>query len=420
MEAAQPQNQEISQSPMDMNPNEAVTESGTEKVVNDERLSWDDLEKIESNAEKKEAETKKEAKKTERATTKEAKEPKEDTKETKDTDQTDQELKKEITKATFSKKGFKVNLGKDKGTVDIPPDTIFSIKSDGEVKEMPLQEIINRASGDVAVETRLNQVSEMDKGIRQAGEKLRQHAVDTIETIKADPIAGLEMIAQIAGDENPQEFASLFFGKLQEMASQIVGMSEAEQRAYMAEMKLKSRDTRDQLSRQREERQYQTQQQMQQTQQIMQKYGMTQQDWFDSKQELVNNGMPENEITPDAIVRQNAEYNVFNMIKEGVPELYAKRHDPKMGEILQESFEDLTDLYVSGDTDKEGLIELVRETLSPFLEEKPEEKVDEDVRKLNEKLENESQTRLAKADNSDPTKVRSEKMHELTDAIWSI
>lgn len=416
-----------------INPNEEVTEASDSKVIGDEQLSWDDLDKIEANAEKKAAAEEK-AKKADVSETGKGKKGKEKAesgdpkKAEQDQDVDEKEGKSDVDqepqglKATFNnkRKTFEIDLGGDKGKVELPRDTEFTVKSDGEIKTVPLRELIDSYSGEVAVKERLGKISEMDRGIRASGEALRRTALDTIETIKADPIAGLSMIAQIAGDENPDQFANQFFTKIQEMASEMIGKSPAEQEAAMLRMQLQSRDTRDSLAKQREERFQQEQMSRKQTEEIMEKHGMTAQDWYDSKYELQENGVPADQIDSRMIVEHNAKVNVRDIIRDGVPELYQRMHEPEIEEILEDAFEELTGLYISGDNNKQELTELLRDTLSPFLEEKPKAKVSENVKRLNEKLDRDSRTRMSENDNSDPLRARKERFQNIEDSIWSM
>lgn len=188
---------------------------------------------------------------------------------------------------------YAVAKSKDGKTYKVPKDAIIEVKVDGKIESLPLQEIMNRASG----------ASNLDKKYREYAEKEKAHVekVRAFEKQAEEANDNLKMIMNIAQNGTPEDLAQyygLLTGQepskiLQDLlertisyADQFSQMTDRERDLYNENRKFKFQQ---ELVKMKQGREAQTQaltQEKAEVEQALKDRGLTMEDFFQTAHEI--------------------------------------------------------------------------------------------------------------------------------------
>lgn len=101
-----------------------------------------------------------------------------------------------------------INVKSGDEELSLSPETLVPVKIDGKIQELPLQEVINKASGEVAVETRFNKLNQEKKKFEQEKSIVNQYLESIIESANSGEASKvLNLTAQLC-NQDPVEFES--------------------------------------------------------------------------------------------------------------------------------------------------------------------------------------------------------------------
>jgi hypothetical protein len=256
----------------------------------------------------------------------EVKEKKEDKKEEKKEEEDDKEEIKEEVKEGEDKKGKKLKVKVGDELFGLEPDATIKVKVDGKNQEVTVQELINNYSGKVAYDTKFNEIGTQKKEVEQKFKQLEQtksviksQIEPIIEIIKdgtRDPYEAVMHIVDMVGGDPYTIFRRSLESRLGELEN-LLDMSEVERKNYFLEKQneflLKSTEKRT--------KSYESEQKLNQyaaqVDQIRQAYGVSEDQFVNALDELVELGFKESDIKDEFI----AEWAAIKPYKSEVEEL---------------------------------------------------------------------------------------------------
>ena len=128
---------------------------------------------------------------------------------------------------------FKVKNGHDE--VSLRADTAVPVKIDGQVHEIPLQEVINGYSGQSSLQRQYQEFKEAESKYVADKETVDSTLGEIFSTAEADPTAALFKLAEYQGLD-PVKFQMNLMNSLSEQAEKWNNMSESEQLAYETQL----------------------------------------------------------------------------------------------------------------------------------------------------------------------------------------
>lgn len=142
----------------------------------------------------------------------------------------------EVQKPTANKKdGKKIRFQKDEQIWDIDEDAIAEIKADKSTRSLSAREMRDKASGEIAIENRMREVSEKKKEQDAFIRKFTQ-------TAKSDPIKALEQMIEFVSQADPDINFNKYVNSLIQQSETLANMSDAEKKNWDLERKLKEKE----------------------------------------------------------------------------------------------------------------------------------------------------------------------------------
>lgn len=241
--------------------------------------------------------------------TEDKKEKKEEKKEEKEEEDSEEEVKEEA-KEGEEKKGKKLKVKVGDELFGLEPDATVKVKVDGKNQEVTMQELINNYSGKVAYDTKFNEIGTQKKEIEGKFKQLEQtksiiksQIEPIIEIIKdgtRDPYEAVMHIVDMVGGDPYTIFRRSLESRLGELEN-LLDMSDVERKNYFLEKQneflLKSTEKRT--------KSYESEQKLNQyaaqVDQIRQAYGVSEDQFVDALDELVELGFDEKEVKDEFI-----------------------------------------------------------------------------------------------------------------------
>lgn len=144
------------------------------------------------------------------------------------TEEVKAEAEAESQEETEKPKNKKIKFKAGENKYDLPPTATVKIPVDGEEVEMSLQDVINKASGNVAVEKRFTELDKERKAYIEDKEATERELTEILTRLQADdPIDALVYMGELAG-YNPLEFRKSIEDKFFNSFKQYAEMDETE------------------------------------------------------------------------------------------------------------------------------------------------------------------------------------------------
>ena len=195
-------------------------------------------------------------------------------------------------------------------------DGVFKVKVDGEEVEVTLQDLKNSFSGHKAVEKRFAEFSrekrkfnrEMEKANQELNavkEDLANH-LNTITTILDDPrknpLEALYYLVDLKGG-NVVEYEKKLMSNLGELFEQFSEMDEVEKELFWTKKEKDFLQRRKETNYSRSEQEQANRNSQAQLEELWETHGVTEDDFYDARDELVEMGYDVNEIKPENVVK---------------------------------------------------------------------------------------------------------------------
>ena len=275
-------------------------------------------------------------------------------------------------------KKLKVRIGEELYSLDSSAQ--IPVKIDGKKTEVPLQELINKYSGNVKIESTLNELAIEKKTLTREKEVLQSEKSELIRRFKpiidkvkdptADPFEALELLVDVVGADSYDIYKRSLEARLDEIVN-LGSMTEAEQKAYFLEKQnqrlLKQNEKRSESEKQALE----SKQLRAQVDQIRQTYKVSEEQYseaFDELTQLVGQGKFSYEDVADFASIKPIYPEVSNMLEPYRDEI----DDSELPSVVADFSRSLRD----GKITKQQLEKVIKETFG----------VPEVVKELNTKL----------------------------------
>jgi hypothetical protein len=332
-------------------------------------------------------ETKKEAKKEEK---KEEKEEEEEEEEEKEPLEAKEDEEKEEKK---SGKSLRMRMGNELFNID--SEATFKVKVDGDVVDVPVQELINNYSGKTAWDKKFTELGKEKKnlefeksGLTRQKETLAAHLNNALEPLKnpeKNPLDSLLYLVEMSGQDPYNAYRRMMEANLDELG-QLLDMSETERELYFHKKKdeLYSNVAKKRQEKYQEEETFN--QALQKVDSLRQTYKVSEEQFVDASEELESiykaSGLDVNNITHESIVDYASLKPHIEVVKELVEPYEDNISEGKYGDVVA----DLSRYLRDGKVDKETIKQILARNFS----------VDEDVKELNTKVYAKEQKKPAK------------------------
>lgn len=300
--------------------NSQVQNSGLDTFDNDQVILPDTMDEGNNQEESNEQEAKEVKRETESLEDQEAtdegeQEPKDAKSEEEGTDspsETNEQTKETDTGADESRKTIRLKSGDDK--FDIPEDATVPVKVKGRKEFVSIQELRDNFSGKKVwseeIETAKVKQVELEKqkeSFEYAREDTRNHfrkigsmLHDAFENPEADPLAAMKYLVELGG-RNVLDFEKRMMDHYGKLALHFSEMDETEQELHWTRRENELlRNNQTAQSKQVEERKAQ-EQRNQQLAQIREKYGVSEEEYRATEEELEDLGYSLDEVTPEQV-----------------------------------------------------------------------------------------------------------------------
>jgi hypothetical protein len=280
-------------------------------------------------------------------------------------------------------KKLRMRMGDDLYNVD--SEASFKVKVDGEMVDVPLQELINNYSGKTAWDKKFTELGKEKKSLEfdkktltQQKESLQNHLKYALEPLKnpeKNPLDSLLYLVELSGEDPYNAYRRIMEANLEELGS-LLDMSETERELYFHK---KKDELHDNVARKRQEKVQKEEafnQVLKKVDSLRQTYKVTEEQFVDASEELegiyTSSGLDVNDITDEAIVDYASLKPHIEVVKQLVEPYEANISDGKYGDVVAELSRYLRD----GKADKATIEQLLKRNFS----------VEEEVKELNTKL----------------------------------
>lgn len=251
---------------------------------------------------------------------------------------------------------FKLKNGKDE--VELRSDTIIPVKVDGIERDMPFEEVVRRASGDVAVETRFNQLHQERQIFEEDKRVIDDFVKDVYESALDNPIQGLLKAVEKAGMD-PIQYELNLMEEMAKRGEQWASMTDEQREAYVLRRENEKYKAQQEMQQQSMAQNQQVQQMETQVEQLKQQHGIEHQEFVEGYQELLvewKQGNIPGEITPELV----ADY-VLDQRKIGTATEILEGIDQNLGQDSSAIQQVVELMYRYPQLDSEDIKDLVKE-----------------------------------------------------------
>lgn len=280
-------------------------------------------------------------------------------------------------------KKLRLRMGSELFNVD--SDATFKVKVDGELADVPVQELINNYAGKTAWDKKFTEIGkekktlELEKStIQREKEVLKSHVSNALAPLKdpnKNPMDSLLYMVEMSGEDPYTAYRRMIESNLDELTN-LMDMTETERELYFHK---KKDELHSSVARKRQEA-YQKEtsfnQAVQKVDQLRQSFNVSEDDFVDSSEELEaiykDAGLDVNSITEETIVDYASLRPHISKVKELIAPYEANISDAKYGEVVSSLAKYLRDKKADENTVKEIL--------------KRNYSVEEDVKELNTKV----------------------------------
>lgn len=280
-------------------------------------------------------------------------------------------------------KKLRMRMGDELYNVD--SDASVKVKVDGELTDVPLQELINNFSGKTAWDKKFTELGKEKKSleieksqIMSQKQELSEHVKKAIAPLKdpnGNPLDSLMYLVEMSGEDPYTAYRRIMESNLEEI-SNLMDMTETERELHFHK---KKDELHSSIARKRQEAQQKEQafnQVVQKVDQLRQSFNVSEDDFVDASEELERIYSEANldvkGITEESIVDYASLRPHITTVKELVAPYEDNISEQKYGEVVATLSRHLRD----GKTDVETVKQILKRNYS----------VEEDVKDLNTKI----------------------------------
>jgi hypothetical protein len=304
-------------------------------------------------------------------------------KESEEDEEKSEEDKEKEEKAKKDSKKLRMRMGNELFNVD--SEATFKVKVDGELMEVPVQELINNYSGKTAWDKKFTEIGKEKKvletekaQILSQKQELSEHVKKAIAPLKdkdANPLDSLMYLVEISGEDPYTAYRRIMEANLEEIST-LMDMTETERELHFHK---KKDELHSSIARKRQEAQQKEQtfkQVVQKVDQLRQSFNVSEDDFVDASEELeriyTEAKLDVNNITEEAIVDYASLRPHIATVKELIAPYEDNLSEQKYGDVVATLSRYLRD----GKTDVAAVKEILKRNYS----------VEEDVKELNTKV----------------------------------
>jgi hypothetical protein len=377
-----------------------IEEEDSPKPKSKKEDNWDEDEEVEDESEEKPSEKVKEDLKTlkSREADSEGKVVKDKEEEEEESEEDEEEVEEEETEEDKEEKKeskkLRLRMGDDLFNVD--SNATFKVKVDGELQDVPVQELINNFSGKTAWDKKFTELGNEKKQVafeKQQIEKkntqLLEHinrALTPIKDAEKNPMDALMYLVEISGEDPYTAYRRLMEANLEEVQTLLDMETETERELYFHKKKdeLINNVNAKRAERQKEEVAFN--QERKRIDDLRANFNVTEDEFIESAEELEEvfrvQGLDKKDLTNETIVDYASLRPHIAKVKELVAPYEDNISDEKYGDVVASMSRHLRD----GKVDVKELKAIIKRNYS----------VDEDVKELNTKVYSKSQGKEAK------------------------
>lgn len=278
---------------------------------------------------------------------------------------------------------LRMRMGDELFNVDA--DSMFKVKVDGELMDVPVQELINNYSGKTAWDKKFTEIGKEKKvleaeksQILQQKQQLSEHVKKAIAPLKdpnANPLDSLMYLVEISGEDPYTAYRRIMESNLEEIST-LMDMTETERELHFHK---KKDELHSSIARKRQEAQTKEQafnQAIQKVDQLRQSFNVSEDDFVDASEELeriyADAKLDVNSITEEAIVDYASLRPHIATVKELIAPYEDNISEQKYGDVVAT----LSRYIRDGKADVETVKQILKRNYS----------VEEDVKELNTKV----------------------------------
>jgi hypothetical protein len=291
-----------------------------------------------------------------------------------------EEEKKEEEEEDKPKSKLRMKMGND--LYNVTSDATFKVKVDGQVLDVPVQELINNYSGKTAWDKKFTDIGKEKKVLEQEKANVIAHKNYIVEQVNKalapildenqNPLDSLLYLVEMSGKDPYTAYRRLLEANVDEVGS-LLDMTETERELYFHK---KKDDLHGKIAKQRQEKQ-QKEQALNQTRQkvdtLRQAFNVSEDAFVEASQEL--RSLVEGKgiaVDEEAVVDYASLKPHISKIQELISPYEDNIDEAKYGEVVSQLARYLRD----GKADEKSVAKLLKQTYS----------VEEDVKELNTRL----------------------------------
>lgn len=313
----------------------------------------------------------------------EEEEKEEDKEEDEEESEEKEEEKEKEEKAKSDAKKLRMRMGDE--LFNVNSDATFKVKVDGELQEVPIQELINNYAGKTAWDKKFTEIGKEKKALekevqmfsakQQKLNSIVQEVVSNLEDAEKNPMDALLYLVEMSGKDPYNSYRRMMEANLDELAN-IMDMTETERELYFHK---KKDELHSSVAKKRQEVQLREQrfnQAVQKVDQLRQSFNVSEDDFVDASEELESiyeeAGLDVNNITEEVIVDYASLRPHISKVKELIAPYEDNISEQKYGDVVANLSRYLRD----GKADEAAIKEILKRNYS----------VEEDVKELNSKV----------------------------------
>lgn len=295
------------------------------------------------------------------------------------------EVKEEEKKEEEEKPKSKLRMKMGNDLYNVTSDATFKVKVDGEMLDVPVQDLINNYSGKTAWDKKFTEIGKEKKNLEyekatliKQREGIINHINSAINPLKdpnGNPLDSLLYLVELSGEDPYNAYRRIMESNLDEL-SNLLDMSEVERELYFHK---KKDELYSNVSKKRQEKSQKEQvfnQTLQKVDSLRQSYNVSEEQFVDASDELEelygSSGLDVNDITDEAIVDYASLKPHIAVVKELVEPYVDNISEEKYGDVVAE----LSRYLRSGEADAEAIKQILARNFS----------VEEEVKELNSKV----------------------------------
>lgn len=280
-------------------------------------------------------------------------------------------------------KKLRIRMGDELYNID--SESTVKVKVDGQLTDVPVQELINNYSGKTAWDKKFTEIGkekktlEIEKSqIMSQKQELANHVQKAIAPLKdkdANPLDSLMYLVEISGEDPYTAYRRIMEANLEEITS-LMDMTETERELHFHK---KKDELHSSIARKRQETYTKEQafnQAIQKVDQLRQSFNVSEDDFVDASEELeqiyADAKLDVNSITEEAIVDYASLRSHIATVKELIAPYEDNLNEQKYGDVVSSLARSLRD----GKATEETVKSILKRNFS----------VEEDVKELNTKV----------------------------------